>query len=105
RHPTGAIRLVNVAACRKRSAPVEYSDIVKTEETALKDISSVGIFPVHPPGEVQQQFMENAPQKNEVAWIVRVPFAPAFAIDLEDAPGCPGVHRGINVTESPFVCR
>ena len=48
---------------RKRLAAVEDADVVQTEKAALKDVSSLGILAIHPPGEIQQQFLKNPLKK------------------------------------------
>src|SRR5271168_1533439 len=67
RHPGRAVRLVEIGAVRQRGPEVEKSDIVKTQETALKYISSVMVLAIDPPGEVQHQLMKDALQKRPVA--------------------------------------
>src|SRR6185369_1206457 len=44
-------------------------------------------------------------QEIEIPGIVRIPCAPPFAIDLEDAPCGPGVDRWVHVAEVPLVGR
>ena len=50
-HPTGAVALFQMSAVRKRSAAIEYADVVEAEESAFENIFAFGIFPIHPPGE------------------------------------------------------
>ena len=50
-------------ASGKRLAAVEDADVVQTEKAALKDVSSLGILAIHPPGEIQQQFLKNPLKK------------------------------------------
>ena len=59
-HPTGGIRLFNVAAGRQRRAPVEHPDVVEAEKPPLEDVLSIGVFTIHPPGKVQQQLVKDA---------------------------------------------
>src|ERR1700730_13358511 len=58
-HPAGAIGLLQVAAGGERRGTVENSDIDEAQKAALKNIGAVGVFSIHPPGEIQQQLMEN----------------------------------------------
>ena len=58
RHPCRAICLFEIATSRQRSAAVENTNIVEAEESSLENILAKPIFTVHPPGEVQQQFVE-----------------------------------------------
>ena len=95
-HPTGAVGLLDVSAGRKRSAAVEHSDIVQSEKAALEDVHAFGVFAVHPPGEVQQQFVEDAFQE------LAIPLAVPFFVNLVNAPCGPGVHRRIHIAEVPI---
>ena len=98
RHPAGAIGLIDVAAGRQLGAAIEDPDIIEAEEAALKNIASFGVLAVHPPGEIQGQLVEHAFEKREIAGITAL-----FAIDLEDPPGGPGVHRRIDVAQRPLI--
>jgi hypothetical protein len=84
----------------ERPRPVEHADIVEAEEAALEDVQALRVLAVHPPGEVQQQFVEDALQEIEVARA-----AVLFAVILEHPHGRPGVHGRIDVAERPFVGR
>ena len=59
-HPGGAVGLLEVAAGRQRRAAVEDADVVQPEEAALEDVAAVGVLAVDPPGEVEQQLVEDA---------------------------------------------
>src|ERR1700745_2808030 len=74
-HPAGAVRLLDITAGGKRGAAVENADIVETKEAALKDVSSVGVLAVHPPGKVQQELLKNPLEKFDVA------FSPPFLFE------------------------
>src|ERR1700693_2621805 len=58
-HPAGAIGLLEMAAGGERRGAVENPYIVQAQKAALKNIGTVGIFSIHPPGEIQEQLMEN----------------------------------------------
>ena len=58
---------------------VEGADVVETEETALEDVVALGVLAVHPPGEVDQQLVEDPLEEIDV---------PA-AVDLEHARAPP----------------
>src|SRR5207249_5617873 len=62
-HPAGAVRLFNVAAGRQGSAAVEDSNVVEAQESALEDVHSVGVLAIDPPGEIEQQLVEDTFQK------------------------------------------
>src|SRR5262245_21569773 len=66
-HPASCVRLLYVTAGWQGRAAVKDADIVETEEAALKDISALGIFAIHPPSEVEQKFLKDAFQKHSVA--------------------------------------
>ena len=91
---------VEISAAGQRLAAVEHADVVQPQEPALEDVAAVRVLAVDPPGEVQQQLVEDALQKRQVAGV-----AALLAVDLEYAPGGPGVHRRIDVAEGPFVGR
>ena len=60
RHPARAVGLLEVAAGRQRRAAVEDADVVEAEEAALEDVVALRVLAVHPPGEVEQQLVEDA---------------------------------------------
>ena len=94
RHPGGAVALLQPA--RRNGGAVQRPDVVQPQEAALEDVVAVGVLAVDPPGEVEQQLVEDAGEEAAVALAAR----PG---DPVDAPGRPGVHRRIDVAESPFV--
>ena len=67
----------------QRRAAVEDADVVEAEEPALKDVAALGVFAVHPPGEVQQQLVKDALEELAVA------DAAALLFDLVNAPARP----------------
>src|SRR6188472_3159575 len=66
RHPAGAVGLLEMATCRQRRTTVEYSDVVESQESALEHVHPLGVLAIHPPGEIQQQFVEDALEEDEV---------------------------------------
>ena len=99
RGPGGAVRLVDVAALRQQAAAVEQRDVVEAEEAALEDVAVVGVLLVHPPGEVEDQLVEDAAQER------RVGLAAADAVDVVDLQRGQRVHRRVGVAELPLVGR
>ncbi len=99
RHPAGAVGLFDEAAAGQRLAAVEDADVVEPQKSALKDVLALRVLAVHPPGEVQQQLVEDALQE------LAVGLAAALGFNLVDAPGGPGMHRRIDVAEVPLVGR
>ena len=52
-----------MAATRKRVGAVEDPDIIEAEEAAAEDVAALDVLAVHPPSEVEQQFLECALEK------------------------------------------
>jgi hypothetical protein len=96
RHPAGGVGLIEHSARGQRRVAVEHADVVEPEEAALKHVAPVGVLAVHPPGEVEQQLVEDALEERIVG------AAAAIALVLEDAQRRPGVHRRIDVAERPL---
>src|SRR6266446_9817639 len=67
RHPGGAVGLVDITAGRQRGAAVEKADIVEAEKPALKDVVSLDVLAVHPPGEIEHQLVEDTFEESPVA--------------------------------------
>ena len=65
----------------------------RPEEAAAEDVVAVGVLAVQPPGEVDQQLLEDALEE----------LAVAGAVDAEDAERSHHVHRRIDVVEVPLV--
>ena len=51
----------------QRRAAVEDADVVQPEEAALEDVVALGVLAIDPPGEVEQQLVEDALQEGAVA--------------------------------------
>ena len=45
---------------------VEDADVVEAEEAALEDVAPLGVLAVDPPGEVEQQLVEDALEEGAV---------------------------------------
>ena len=60
---------------------------------------ALGVFAIHPPGEIEQKLLEDPLEKFSIA------SALALLFDFVNAPGRPGVHRRIDVAERPLVGR
>ena len=70
-------------AVGKRRVPIEDADVVEAEKTALENIVALGIFTIHPPGESDEQFVENCFEKCTIA------FAGLLSLNLVNAPRRP----------------
>src|SRR5262249_48516935 len=81
----------------KRCGTVEDSDVVEAEKATLKDIGAVGILAIDPPSKFQQQLVKNFFEEGTIGNTADA------ALNFIDAPGGPGVHRRIHVTEGPLV--
>jgi hypothetical protein len=46
---------------------IDGTDVVESQETAAKKVVALRIFSVEPPGEVEQQFLEDALEKIEIS--------------------------------------
>ena len=86
-----------MSAVRKRSAAIEYPDVVEAEEPAFENIFAFRIFPIHPPGESEKEFVEDCFQKSAIT------FARLLAFDLVNPPRCPPQDRRIDITEVPLI--
>ena len=98
RHPGRGVGLLQRAAGRQRLGAVEHTDVVEPEETAGEEIVAFGVLAVHPPGEVEQQLLENAFEECAVAF-------GACAGHLVSAPRGPGMDRRIDIVKGEFVGR
>src|SRR5713226_5312875 len=67
RHPGGGVGLVDVAALGQRLAAVKDADVVEAEKAALEDVAALGVLAVDPPGEIEDQLVEDALEKGAVA--------------------------------------
>ena len=96
-HPGSAVRLLQISPRRQWSRAVEHTDVVEAEEAPLENVFAFDVLAVDPPGEVEEELLEDALQEVEVLPAVEL------ALDLEDAEGRPGVDGRVDVTEVPFV--
>src|SRR5205814_8638775 len=51
-HPRRCICLLQIPACWQRRTAVKHSNVIKAEKTSLKNIVSVSILAIYPPGEI-----------------------------------------------------
>src|SRR6266446_538687 len=94
-HPTGAVRLFEVASRGEWRGAVKDSDIVEAEKPALKNVCAVRILAVHPPGKIQQQLVKDFFEESAVGDTAHT------TLDFVDAPGCPGMNGWIHIAKSP----
>src|SRR5436190_20987809 len=74
---------------------VDRADIVQTEKAALEQVVSLAVLPVDPPGEVDQQLVEDPADEIDV---------PA-TVDRENLQRRPRLHRRVDIAEVPLVSR
>ena len=103
RHPARAVGLVEITARGQGFAAIKNPNVIKAEEAALENVAALRVLAVHPPGEVEQQLVEDAFEKCQVALVRGIHFAALFAIHLEHAPCRPRMNRRVHVAERPFV--
>src|SRR6059036_3934866 len=97
-HPGGSVRLLEESASWQRLRTIENADVIEPEETAGEKIIAFGVFAIHPPGEVEHQFLKCALKKCEVALA-------AWPGHLVNAPDCPRVDRRVYIAEGKLVGR
>ena len=96
-HPAGAIGLLEGAAGGQGLGAVEEADVVEAKEASLKNVFAFDVLAVDPPGEVEEELLEDALQEVEILSAVEL------ALDLEDAKGRPSVDGRVDIAEVPFV--
>ncbi len=96
-HPGRAVGLLERPAGGQGRAAIEDADVVEAEEASLEDVEPAWILPVHPPGEVDDELLEDLLQEIEVSLAALISFLRV------DVPGSPGVHGRIDVAEVPLV--
>lgn len=88
--------MLEVAAGGEWFAPVEEANVIHPQETAREKVVAFPILSVHPPGEVEREFLERSFEKGDIALAPR-------GRHLINAPCGPGVNRRVNIGQSPFV--
>ena len=79
-HPRRAVGLLEPPAVGQvGTAAVEHADVVQAQEAALERVAAVGVLAVDPPGEVQEQLVEDLLEE------VGVLATGHLAVDLVDA--------------------
>src|SRR5215203_4232742 len=97
RHPARSIGLCKLSARRQRPRAVEDTDIIQPKKTTFENIIPFGIFPIHPPRKIQQEFLKDPCKELSIAAAFHLFFY------LVNAHGGPFMYRGIDTTESPLV--
>src|SRR5580704_16549530 len=97
RHPCGSVRLLKIAAAWQRSAAVKDADVIQSEKAAFKDVLAVAILAVYPPGEVEDQLVEDGLEESDIA------VAAHLSLKGVNEIGGPRMHRRIYVAEVPLI--
>jgi hypothetical protein len=66
-HPGRPVGLLQVPARRQLGRPVEDADVVEPKEPAREEVLPFRVLAVDPPGEVDQEFLEDPRQEDPVA--------------------------------------
>jgi hypothetical protein len=90
---------VRESRLRECCAAVEDADVVQSEESTFKDIVSKSVLAIHPPREVQQQFLEDPSQKGSIT------LPGCHLLVYIDSPSCHSLHRRIHVAKVPLIGR
>src|SRR6202011_2763638 len=96
-HPGRPICLLQIATGGKGPGSVKNTDIIQTKKTSGENVIPLGVLAIHPPGEIEKQFVKDAFKEISVSMAV-------CAAYLVDSPGSPGVHRRIDVGKCEFIC-
>jgi hypothetical protein len=101
RHPGSSVGLAKSTSSWQRFRTIEGADIVQAQETSFENTIAALVFTIHPPkpinrerttnrvgktspGEIQEQFLENALKEPEILLAMKFPF------NLENSKRCPG---------------
>src|SRR5436190_9782417 len=95
RHPTPSVALVEPHVIGKLTA-VEDANVVEAQEAALEDVATLGVFAIHPPSKVDEQFVKDTFEE------LCVTLAPRATLDLIHAHSGPGMDRRVYVAELPL---
>src|SRR5205823_1637472 len=77
---------------------VEDADVVEAEKAAREEVLALDVLAVHPPGEVDEELLEQPLEEGPVALAVA-------ASHLVDAKGGPGVDGRVHIAEGELVGR
>src|SRR5215469_7957233 len=65
-HPSGAVRLLEMASCRQRCAAVKHADVVEAQKATFEDVFAKAVLTVHPPVEVHHEFGKHPLEKIKI---------------------------------------
>src|SRR5437588_1028201 len=84
---------------RQSHVAIEYTDIIEAQEATLENVLPLVVFAVHPPGEVEQELLEDLFQEIAVALACEALLKPV------DVVGGPGVNGRVDIAEGPLIRR
>src|SRR5438874_558587 len=85
-HPAGTICLLQLHMATVKT-PVEYTDIIQSEEATFKDVVPVPVLAVDPPGKIDEELLKYLFQEDQVTG------SGFLFFKLVNFQSCPGVHR------------
>jgi hypothetical protein len=62
-HPGCAVRLLQKTPAGQWIGPIEDTDIIQAKEATMKQVVTLGVLAVDPPGEIEEQLLEYALQE------------------------------------------
>src|ERR1700688_889258 len=92
-HPTGTVTLLQVATGGQRSAAVKYANVVQAQKAALKDVLALRVLAIDPPGEIEEQLVEDALQEHAIR------IASLLPVDFVNLPRRPGDNWWIDIVK------
>src|SRR3954447_23981408 len=98
-HPCCSVGLLQSEIVRKDHAAIDDTDIVQPEKATLEQVFTAFILPVHPPREVDNEFVKDARQK------VTITLSSPSLFSLVERSGRRNVDGRIHVAEGPLVRR
>src|SRR5918996_3730531 len=98
-HPGRSIGLFQMTSSREGRASVKNADVVQSQKAPLKDVATFVVLAVDPPGEIQQQLVEQALQEKSIG------LAGDLLGGLVYLEGSPSVDWWVHIAEVPFVGR
>src|SRR5258708_16916695 len=94
-HPACAVGLLEVTSRRQGRRAVKDTNVIESQESALKNIRSAGILTIDPPGKIQEQLVKNFFQESAIGDAAHAP------LDFVNSPGGPGMNRRASYPLTP----
>src|SRR5947209_3735646 len=71
-HPARTVALFQVATGGQGLVAVKHPYIVHAQEASPEDVTSIGVFTVHPPTVIEHQAMEHLSKKCQVTFAIQL---------------------------------